>query len=91
MNNNSRPLFDTSSDYFYPDFVAELVDGRLLVVEFKGGHLVGGMDADEKQRIGQRWAATSQRGHCLFVQISKADPDQRSLQQQLLDAIRPKY
>ncbi len=26
----------TSSDYFYPDFVAELTDGRVLVVECKG-------------------------------------------------------
>jgi len=26
----------TSTDYFYPDFVAELMDGRLLVVEYKG-------------------------------------------------------
>jgi type III restriction enzyme len=77
----------TSSDYFYPDFVAELVDGRLLVVEYKGGHLLGGIDADEKQRIGQRWAATSQHQHCLFVQVSKADPLRRSLEQQLRDEI----
>lgn len=26
----------TSSDYFYPDFVARLTDGRVLVVEYKG-------------------------------------------------------
>ena len=26
----------TSSDYFYPDFMCELVDGRLLAVEYKG-------------------------------------------------------
>jgi type III restriction enzyme len=77
----------TSSDYFYPDFVAELVDGRLLVVEYKGGHLVGGVDADEKQRIGQRWAATSQNRRCIFVEVSKADPRKRSLDQQLHQAI----
>lgn len=26
----------TSTDRFYPDFVAELVDGRVLVMEYKG-------------------------------------------------------
>lgn len=31
----------TSTDKFYPDFVALLNDGRILVVELKGGHLWG--------------------------------------------------
>ncbi|WP_246450542.1 hypothetical protein [Sphingomonas rhizophila] len=26
----------TSTDRFYPDFVAELIDGRMLVLEYKG-------------------------------------------------------
>jgi hypothetical protein len=30
----------TATDYFYPDFVAELNDGRVLVVEYKGAHLI---------------------------------------------------
>src|SRR5690606_23600414 len=30
----------TSTDRFYPDFVAELTDGRILAVEYKGAHLV---------------------------------------------------
>lgn len=77
----------TSSDYFYPDFVCELTDGRKLVVEYKGGHLVGGIDATEKLRIGERWAATSQNGCCIFVEVSKADPQKRSLEKQLLDAL----
>lgn len=77
----------TSSDYFYPDFVCELLDGRLLVVEYKGIQLLGGVDSDEKARIGERWAATSKDRHCIFVQVSKADPLKRSLDKQLLDAI----
>lgn len=28
-----------SSGYFYADFVAEFVDGRILVIEYKGEHL----------------------------------------------------
>ena len=77
----------TSSDYFYPDFVCELTDHRKLVVEYKGGQLLGGIDATEKLRIGERWAATSQNGSCIFVQVSKADPLKRSLENQFLDAL----
>lgn len=29
----------TSTDWFYPDFVCKLTDGRILVVEYKGEHL----------------------------------------------------
>ena len=61
--------------------------GRWLVLAYKGGHLVGGVDADEKQRIGQRWAATSQGQRCLFVEVSKADPLKRSLDKQLRDVV----
>jgi type III restriction enzyme len=77
----------TSSDYFYPDFVCQLTDGRLFVVEYKGGDRLDGGDATEKARIGERWAATSKDGHCIFVQVSKADPYMRSLDKQLKDAI----
>jgi len=31
----------TTTDKFYPDFVAQLADGRLLVVEYKGALLAG--------------------------------------------------
>jgi type III restriction enzyme len=44
------PLAD---GYFYPDFVAELKDGGILVVEYKGAHLFEG--AQEKLNIGQLW------------------------------------
>ncbi len=48
---------------FYPDFVAMLTDGRILVVEYKGGHLYDG--EGDKRRIGEVWAAASD-GQCLF-------------------------
>ena len=48
---------------FYPDFVALLTDGRILVVEYKGGHLYDG--EGDKRRIGAVWADASD-GHCLF-------------------------
>jgi len=59
----------TSTDRFYPDFVAELTDGRILIVEYKGAHLVTGDDAREKQTIGSVWAAASS-GRCCFVMVT---------------------
>ena len=44
---------------FYPDFVARLKDGRILVVEYKGEHLVGAPEAREKNAIGRLWAETT--------------------------------
>jgi type III restriction enzyme len=61
----------TSTDRFYPDFVAELVDGRILIVEYKGAHLLGGTDTTEKFDIASVWAlATAGRGG--FVLITDA-------------------
>ncbi len=62
----------TSSDWFYPDFVAELTDGRFLVVEYKGGHLAGNDDTAEKEMIGRKWADAS-RGTCLFLMVTDRD------------------
>ena len=47
---------------FFPDFVVMLTDGRILVVEYKGGHLYDG--EEEKRRIGALWADA---GGGLFV------------------------
>ena len=58
----------TATDYFYPDFVAELRDGKLLVVEYKGDAYATNDDSKEKKRIGERWAlVTGQR----FVMVEK--------------------
>lgn len=64
----------TSTDWFYPDFVCLLNDGRLLVVEYKGSHLSGGEDAGEKRAVGQVWESRS-AGKCLFVMPDGADLD----------------
>ncbi len=62
----------TSSDKFYPDFVALLNDGRVLVVEYKGSHLATADDAKEKRLIGELWAERSQ-GRCLFLMIENRE------------------
>ncbi len=60
----------TASDWFYPDFAAELDDGRLLVVEYKGAHLADGADAAEKSAVGELWERASQ-GRGLFLVVEK--------------------
>lgn len=57
----------TSHHRFYPDFVAKLKDGRILVVEYKGGKLSEAASEIEKSDIGQLWASRSE--HCRFVMV----------------------
>lgn len=73
----------TTTDRFYPDFVARLVDGRLLVVEYKGAHIAEGSDTAEKRTIGALWQQRS-GGQGLFVVIEK-DVNGRDARQQLED------
>lgn len=44
----------TSTDRFYPDFVAELIDGRTMIVEYKGEDRTDNADSREKRNIGAR-------------------------------------
>ncbi len=60
----------TASDYFYPDFVAELNDGRLLVVEYKGDGYATNDDSREKRAVGAAWARAS-GGRGLFVMVER--------------------
>ncbi len=60
----------TPTDKFYPDFVALLTDGRVLVVEYKGGHLLTTTDTKEKKAIGDLWALRS-KGRCIFALVSE--------------------
>jgi len=55
---------------FYPDFVAMLTDGRILVVEYKGKHLYDGEAV--KRQIGDVWAEAS-GGKCLFCMPTNRD------------------
>lgn len=56
----------TAAGRFYPDFVAMLEDGRLLVVEYKGAHIAEGADTAEKRSVGELWERES-NGKCVFV------------------------
>ena len=45
------------TDWFYPDFIGELDDGRLFVLEYKGSLTGQSEDTIEKDAIGKLWAA----------------------------------
>jgi type III restriction enzyme len=62
----------TSSDKFYPDFVALLDDGRILVVEYKGEPYFTNDDSKEKREVADLWADRS-GGKCLFLMIEKEE------------------
>ena len=72
----------TATDRFYPDFVAQLTDGRLLVVEYKGGLTAQTTDTGEKRLIGELWEAKS-AGRGLFLIAEKRDPLGRGVYEQM--------
>ena len=55
----------TSRGRFFADFVAELVDGRVAVLEYKGAHLLNNPYEIEKRQVGTLWAQGSQ-GRAIF-------------------------
>jgi len=72
----------TWSDRFYPDFVAELEDGRILVVEYKGPHLAETPEELHKKELGELWAARS-GGRGLFLWAVERDRHGRGVREQL--------
>lgn len=62
----------TSSDWFYPDFICGLTDGRTLAVEYKGSDRYTAEDAEEKRAVGSVWASRS-NGRCVFVMPTGGD------------------
>jgi type III restriction enzyme len=76
-----------ANGYFYPDFVAELVDGRLLVVEYKGEVYKTNDDSREKNLVGECWANKS-GGKCLFLMAVAKDANGRNVYQQIEHLIK---
>ena len=75
----------TATDKFYPDFVAQLEDGRLLVVEYKGARDADSTDTAEKRAIGELWQRAS-NGKGVFV-VVEWSVNGKDMRQQLLDGI----
>jgi type III restriction enzyme len=61
----SLPL---SPGRFYPDFLAELNDGRYAIVEYKGPHIANDPKELHKKAVGELWEARSS-GRCVFVRL----------------------
>jgi len=74
----------TAKDRFYPDFVAELKDGRLLVVEYKGEGYKTNDDSVEKRLIGEYWAKLSGN---LFLFAVERDAKGLDVTQQLAGVV----
>jgi type III restriction enzyme len=79
----------TSSDYFYPDFVALLQNGRTLVVEYKGKPYETNDDSKEKINIGELWEKKSKEKG-LFLFAVKQDAKGRDVYKQIEDKVNRK-
>ena len=76
----------TATDYFYPDFVVELVDGRLMLIEYKGAVYKTNDDSRDKLQIGHQWEQSS-GGRCLFLMAVERDDLGRDVRKQIADKI----
>jgi len=56
----------TGTDRFYPDFICQMEDGRILVVEYKNTRDWVLPDSEEKRQLGALWERRS-KGKALFV------------------------
>lgn len=76
----------TSTNRTYPDFVARLEDGRMLVIEYKGGDRFSNDDSEEKRSIGDLWAKRS-AGKGVYLMAQKVDEQGRNIRDQILLAV----
>lgn len=76
----------TSKQRTYPDFVARLTDGRLLVVEYKGGDRFTADQEKEKRLVGHLWAERS-NGRAVYLMAQLRDENNNSLIDQLKTVI----
>lgn len=74
-----------ASGYHYPDFVVELKDGRILVVEYKGERGKSDPKEVESLNIGKLWQANS-NGRAIYCRVEKI-LDGVDMRGQLLKAI----
>ena len=67
--------------------MAELQDGRVLVIEYKGAHLADTQDTKEKRNIGQLWAEKS-GGRGVFLMAEKHNQQGRDTRAQVVAAMK---
>jgi len=71
---------------FYPDFIAILNDDRILIVEYKGKHLLESPDTKKKAFIGEIWEKES-KGKGLFLMATK-DAEGKDVARQIKEKIK---
>lgn len=62
----------TSTDWFYPDFLCQLNSGSVVAVEYKGKDRYDTADAEEKRAVGAVWESRS-NGRCRFIMPTNND------------------
>jgi len=70
----------------YPDFAAKLGDGRLFVIEYKGGDRFSADQEREKRLVSELWEKRS-AGKGLYLMAQKSDHKGRDVREQLLAKI----
>ncbi|MCF7996245.1 MAG: DEAD/DEAH box helicase family protein [Chromatiaceae bacterium] len=81
------PYPSAHGEWFYPDFLARLTDGRIAVIEYKGGHLEPGEQG--KRQIGLAWQRAMQgRGLFLWIGDSETTAQGRTIGEQLIAGLR---
>ena len=75
-----------STGRFYPDFIAQLEDGRVLIIEYKGDILIDKKSEVEKADIGRLWEQKS-NGKALFLFAVKKDEQGRDVAGQIKDKL----
>lgn len=86
LKHPSQFRLPTAKGWTYPDFVARLKDGRLLVVEYKGGDRVSNDDSKAKAQMGQVWQDAS-RGKGIYLMAVAQDEKGNGVEQQIRDTI----
>lgn len=79
------PVATAESRWFYPDFIGELTDGRLFVLEYKGKLTGQDRDTIEKDAVGRLWAAQD-RAKYVYATIYGPEKDGQTVEQQIAAA-----
>lgn len=63
----------TVTGRFFPDFIAELTNGSILVVEYKGENLLTNQDTLAKKRVGEKWEEMSDGNGFFLLAVKQND------------------